>query len=122
MIRLDDDTTFDPSLDPSQVYPDDSQFTNYSSSTPLTPYVAAEISAANYRSSSVFLIGDDVATRNLNDFPSLYRNGPLQEGSKYTSFVRAFSNTVPVSLQLNCFKVDKKLQHHRPIVLAVQLQ
>lgn len=99
VIRLDDTTTFDPMENPSQVFPDASAFGNYSSHLvlPNSPYIAAEISADNYQGNSVFVIGDEAGTMSINDFPLLYENGPLLEGAEYTAFVRAFTNTVPVS-------------------------
>ncbi len=97
VIRLDDASAFDESRNPTSVYPDNSSFTNYSASVPLTPYIAAEIRADNYQPSTFFILGDESGTRGINDFPDLYRNGPLEQGSTYTAFVRAFSPTVPVS-------------------------
>ena len=99
VIRLGSPADFDQTADPSDVYPDNSRFTNYSSSVPAdTPYVAAEISSANYQPSMTFVLGDEKATMSINDFPDLYRNGPLQQGSTYTAFVRAFAVGVPVGM------------------------
>ena len=98
VIRLESVANFDQTADPSMEYPDNSTFTNYSSSVPAnTPYVAAEISSANYQPSTTFVLGDEEGTMDINDFPDLYRNGPLQQGSTYTAFVRAFSTPVSVS-------------------------
>ena len=98
--------------DPSNVY-NNSVFTNYSSSVPAnTPYVAAEIRSANYQPSMTFVLGDEEGTMSINDFPDLYRNGPLQQGSAYTAFVRAFPFPVAVS------KFSSKILHLR-IILAV---
>lgn len=106
VIRLDNTMlTFDHVQNPSEVYPDTSMFTNYSTNVaPFQPYIAAEISADNYQESSMFLIGDNDSTSGLNDFPGLYQNGPLEAGSEYTAFVRAFVNTVPVSGLCMCVK------------------
>ncbi len=98
VIRLDDASTFDESGDPSSVYPDNNSFTNYSANIPpLRPYIAAEIRSDNYAPLTDFTLGDDTGTRGINDFPDRYRNGPLEQGSTYTAFVRAFSRIVPAS-------------------------
>ena len=99
VIRLDSAAGFDQTADPSALYPNDTQFTNYSSSVPAgTPYIVAEISSNNYDPSMTFVLGDEEGTMRINDFPDLYRNGPLQQGSTYTAFVRAFAVSVPVSI------------------------
>ncbi|XP_064387090.1 receptor-type tyrosine-protein phosphatase S-like isoform X2 [Halichondria panicea] len=108
VIRLDDASAFDESRNPTSVYPDNSSFTNYSASVPLTPYIAAEIRADNYQPSMVFILGDESGTRGINDFPDLYRNGPLEQGSTYTAFVRAFSPTVPAGTRARRQSVNRQ--------------
>ena len=69
----------------------------YSSDIPVNiPYIVAEMSADTYlQSRRFFVLGDENGTRQLNDFPKLYRNGPLLAGSLYTLFVRAFVHPIP---------------------------
>ena len=63
-----------------------------------TPYVVAEMSADSYRENhKLFIVGDESKTRELNDFPDLYRNFPLLAGSVYTVFVRGFPPSIPPS-------------------------
>lgn len=93
-------------LDNSQVQPlenmtdqflDNTSFTTYSSYIPTnTPYIVAEMSTDIYlRAKRFFVLGNENGTRALNDFPKLYRNGPLLPGSTYTVFVRGFVHSIP---------------------------
>ena len=96
------DREFDQTADPSALYPNNSTFTTYSSSVPVgTPYIVAEIGSNNYDPSMTFVLGDEESTMRINDFPHLYMNGPLQQGSTYTAFVRAFAVSVLVSIYIS---------------------
>ena len=55
-----------------------------------SPYVAAEVSPAQITLPYTFSIGDQEATNSINDFPSLYSNPSLEEGTSYTAFIRVF--------------------------------
>ena len=82
------------------VISDNSSFVLYSDNIPNnTPYIVAEVSASRLMRSINFILGDEGATPNLNDQPSLYRNGPLTEGTQYTVFLWGFPASVPVSLK-----------------------
>lgn len=93
-------------LDNSQVQPlknitdqfhDNTSFATYSSYIPTnTPYIVAEMSTDIYlQAKRFFVLGDENSTQALNNFPKLYRNGPLQPGSIYTVFVRGFVHSIP---------------------------
>ena len=85
-------------MSPSQAFPDNDTFQSYSASPqPNTPYVVSEMSAGSYQSlaSGVFYLGDENRTRAGNDFPELYRNGPLVAGRRYSVFVWAFVHSIP---------------------------
>ena len=111
---------------PTQMFPDNSSFGSYSTgfsrtttfvclsfsvlthslvhyiNTELaedTPYIASEISSSGYSvlSSRVFVVGDENKTRNVNDFPELYRNGPLLQLTNYSVFVWGFLPAIPPS-------------------------
>jgi hypothetical protein len=76
------------------VYPDDIRDN--------TPYIVAEVDATNSILSTPnfeFILGDQAATRDLNDRPDLYRNRPLTEGTQYTVFLWGFPPSVVVSLK-----------------------
>ena len=95
VVALITDASIDTSQQPTEMFMDNSSFTTYSSSvSPGRPYIVAEISSMNYP--TTFVLGaDDIS---LNDFPELYRNGPLQPNTEYTAFVWAFVPSVPVSV------------------------
>ena len=59
----------------------------------------SEIEADRYDSvaTGVFVLGDEKETRESNDFPEQYRNGPLEEGRRYIVFVWAFVHPIPAS-------------------------
>ena len=81
------------------VISDNSSFILYSDNIPNnTPYIVAEVSASRLMPSFNFILGDETATRNLNEYPT-YRNGPLTEGTQYTVFLWGFPASVPVSLK-----------------------
>ena len=86
-------------MSPSQAFPDNDTFQSYSASPqPDTPYVVSEMSASSYQSlasGGVFYLGDENRTRAGNDFPELYRNGPLVAGRRYSMFVWAFAHSIP---------------------------
>ena len=46
-----------------------------------------------------FVLGAE--DNSLNDFPELYRNGPLQPNTEYTAFVWGFVPSVPVSVNVH---------------------
>ena len=85
------------SENPIHQFPDNSSFDRFSSDTPANvPYIVAEMSAATYLQNRYSLIlGDEDVSRTLNDFPDLYRNGPLMPGSRYTAFVWGFPPSIP---------------------------
>ena len=88
-------------INPKDLFQDNSTFTNYSSDVPLDrPYIVAEISTNNYSQGMTFLLGDEARTRSINDFPDLYRNGPLEPETSYVAFVWGFSASVPVSVHV----------------------
>ena len=78
-------------------FPDNTSFTTYSSRLPAdSPYIVTEMSADTYlHSRRFFVLGDEASSWPLNDFPSLYRNGPLDGRSSYTAFVWAFVDFIP---------------------------
>lgn len=93
-------------LDNNQVQPlknitdqfqDNTSFATYSRYIPInTPYIVAEMSKDIYlQAIRFFVLGDENSTQVLNDFPNLYRNGPLLPGSIYTVFVRGFVHSIP---------------------------
>ena len=95
VIALITDASIDTTQQPTELFMDNSSFTTYSSSvSPGTPYIVAEISSTNYP--TTFVLGAD--DNSTNDFPELYRNGPLQPNTEYTAFVWGFVPSVPVSV------------------------
>lgn len=84
------------SENPKEYFPDNSSFIRYSTADiPVNaPYVVAELSASTYSENRGFFLGNEADTTPLNDFPNLYMNGPLMEGSTYTAFVWGFAHSV----------------------------
>ena len=81
-------------------FSDNSSFTMYSDDIPVNvPYIVAEISASSLTLSTTtnFILGDEGNTEFLNDQPTLYRNGPLTQGTEYTAFLWGFPPNVAVS-------------------------
>ena len=92
-------------LPPSPISPPPSLSLSLSLSIQLTgqeipygsPYVAAEITlSSSFSLPYTFYIGDNSRTNSINDQPNFYSNPALQEGTTYTSFIRAFPPPVSV--------------------------
>ena len=80
-------------------------FSSLSPDLPInSPYIVTEVSAAGYDvvASGVFVLGDENGTRSSNDFPEQYRNGPLEEGTRYTVFVWGFLPAISASTVSVC--------------------
>ena len=72
-----------------------------------TPYIVSEVSSSAYDAVDprVFYVGDENKTNVKNDFPKLYKNGPLQESTNYSVFLWAFVHFIPPSSVSVCICV-----------------
>ena len=107
VVALITDPSIDTAQQPTALFMDNSSFTTYSSSVSQgTPYIVAEISSMNYL--TTFVLGADSS---LNDFPELYRNGPLQPNTEYTAFVWAYVQVSMYSLILELDQPQGCIHH-----------
>ena len=79
-----------------------------------TAYIVSEMSSAVYETilSQVFILGDEIGTVGSNDFPQLYRNGPLQDDTQYTVFIRAFIPAISPSTVSHTHTLTLSLSLH----------
>ena len=99
-VRLSSENGSVLSVDTDVEYPDRNSFASYETAEDDEPYIVAEISQQNYP--LTFALGDNSSTFSISDFPDVYINGALQEGRFYSTFVRFFSSSPPVSYIMIC--------------------